>query len=275
MSEKQENIRPIVGAFIFNEKEELFLMKSPKRHDKYVCPGGGVDLGESLEDAVIREIKEETNIDIKDIEFLGVDEDVNLGNDVYTKKESHLIFFDYRAVVKKNNKIILNEEAADYKWLKPEEWIKRGNLGRPTEKSIKKYLIEKKEGFEGQYKRALADYQNLLKQSAKEREEFVKYANEQLILEIIPVYNNLKISLEHVDKTVEKNGWLEGVKFVTKQFKDILNNLGVKEIETKGKKFDPSIMEALEGKGKKVKKEVMPGYILKEKVIMPAKVILE
>jgi len=128
--------------------------------------------------------------------------------------------------------------------------------------------------LEGKYKRALADYQNLLKTTAQEKQDFAKYANEQLILEIIPVYDHLKMALEHSD---EKNHdqWLEGVKHVLNQFKNILESIGVEEIKTEGEKFDPEKMEAMEGQGEKVEKEVKPGYIYNGKVIVPARVILK
>ncbi|MFH0891492.1 MAG: nucleotide exchange factor GrpE [Candidatus Falkowbacteria bacterium] len=135
-------------------------------------------------------------------------------------------------------------------------------------------FISEAESFENRYKRALADYQNLLKQTAKEREEFIKYANEQVIYDIIPVYDNLRVSMEHVDESASKKGWAEGIKYVIKQFKDILEKMGVEEIEATGKNFDYNTMEALEGKGEKVVKTVKPGYKLHGKVIIPAKVVV-
>ena len=157
--------------------------------------------------------------------------------------------------------------------MKPAEWLKK-DLGEFTKEVIEKYLSEDRD-YEGRYKRALADYQNLLKQTAKEREEFIKYANEQVIYDIIPVYDNLRTSMEHVDEATAKNGWVEGIKYVIRQFKDILGKMGVEEIEATGKKFDYHTMEALEGKGEKVVKTVKPGYKLHGKVIIPAKVVLE
>ena len=135
-------------------------------------------------------------------------------------------------------------------------------------------LQKKYDELEHKYKRALADYQNLLKRTAQEKVEFVKYANEDLIQAIIPVYDNLKMSLAHVDETVQ-NGWLEGIKHVIRQFKDVLESMGVEEIKTIGEKFDHNTMEAIEGKGDKVVKELRPGYKLNGKVIIAAKVIVE
>ena len=143
------------------------------------------------------------------------------------------------------------------------------------EKPAKKDKHQKKaEEFEYKYKRALADYQNLLKQTAKEKSEFAKYANENLIMEIIPIYDNLKMALQHGDGE-NGNSWLDGVKYVVKQFADTLKNIGLEEIKTKGEKFDHKTMEAVEGRGEKVKKELRSGYKLNGKVIVPAKVIVE
>jgi molecular chaperone GrpE len=129
--------------------------------------------------------------------------------------------------------------------------------------------------FENKYKRALADYQNLLKRTAVEKQDFAKYANEGIIRDILPVYDNLRISLEHMDDEAKNNGLAEGIKYVVKQFWDALLSNGVSEIEVKNKKFDPMEMEAISGKGKKVKKIIKPGYKLNGKVIAAAKVELE
>ena len=147
---------------------------------------------------------------------------------------------------------------------------------RPRDNKFRKKWIEKEkcDELEHKYKRALADYQNLVKQTAKEKQEFVKYANEQLLHEILPVYDNLKLALMHAKETPNNSNIIKGVGYVIKQFKDVLENLGVEEIETVGKKFDHHIMEAVEGKGDKVAKEVKPGYKLNGKVIAPAKVIV-
>lgn len=127
-----------------------------------------------------------------------------------------------------------------------------------------------------QYRRALADYQNLAKQKDKEMSDFVKYANSSLLQDILPVYDNLKLSLIHAD---ESSNWLEGVKYVVKQFKDILATKGIKEIVTIGQPFDHDTMEALEevatdqaNLDNQVAKELKPGYLLHDRVLSSAKV---
>lgn len=134
---------------------------------------------------------------------------------------------------------------------------------------------EEKNDFEDKYKRALADFQNLQKQNIREREDYIKYANENFLHEILPVYENLKTSVAHFKESEkDQSAWLEGIKYILKQFKDALTNLGVEEIETIGKEFDHNTMEAMEGEGNIVKKEVSGGYKLKGKVLIAARVIL-
>ena len=61
---------PTVGVFIFNPAGELLLLQSHKWPGKYVVPGGHVELGEHIEEAAVREAKEETGLDIHDLEFI-------------------------------------------------------------------------------------------------------------------------------------------------------------------------------------------------------------
>ena len=151
-------------------------------------------------------------------------------------------------------------------------------------KKIKRFEFSrelKEDDYKDKYLRALADYQNLLKQTARDKEEFAKYANEQLILEILPAYDNLKISLAHVGENGEKNGWTEGIKHVIGQFAKTLQMAGVEEIKTVGEKFDHNTMEAVESeetddkkKDGVVARELAAGYKLNGKVIKAARVVV-
>lgn len=144
------------------------------------------------------------------------------------------------------------------------------------EKKIRFEFIREAEevDFENQYKRALADYQNLLKQSAKEKEDFIKFALGDFLQDLLPVYDHLKMSLAGLPENEKDSAWVKGVEYVLKQFKEILSARGVEEIKTVGEKFDHHLMEALEGAGEIVTKEVMPGYTLHGRVMRAAKVIV-
>ncbi len=168
-------------------------------------------------------------------------------------------------------------------WIRPkklfESFVEVDGEKKPRFEFVSEIIDEDRENFEDKFKRALADYQNLMKQTVKDKLEFAKYANENFIMEILPVYDNMKISLIHSNEQLDTNGWIEGVKYIIKQFKDILINFGVEEIEATGKKFDHLTMEAVnneETDDKKldniVAKEIKSGYKLHGKVIIPAKV---
>jgi molecular chaperone GrpE len=117
--------------------------------------------------------------------------------------------------------------------------------------------------------------QNLIKRQATEKDEFVKYANQEIIGEFLMVYDHLKLSLAHADEKVKGSSWAQGVELTLKQFKDLLAINGVEEIKTVGEKFDYNTMEAVEGSGERVAKEIMPGYKLNGKVIRAARVTIE
>lgn len=133
------------------------------------------------------------------------------------------------------------------------------------------------------WKRAKADYENLQKQVAKEKEAFIRFANMNLLMGLIPVYNNLKLACTHLPK----DEWVKGIEQVKKQFEEVLKYNGVEEIiPKKGDKFDPEIYEAVEHTDKtristddpdvrKVSEVVSEGYKLNGKVFVPARVIVK
>ncbi|NCQ16341.1 nucleotide exchange factor GrpE [Candidatus Falkowbacteria bacterium] len=142
------------------------------------------------------------------------------------------------------------------------------------------FIAENDNDWQKKYLRALADYQNLLKQTAREKMEFTVFANEQMLKEILPVYDHLKLAIEHHNGE-STDDWLKGVEHVVKQFKDALVKVGVEEIKVKEEKFDHNLMEAIgseETEDKsldgKVAKQVKAGYRLNGKVIEAAKVIV-
>lgn len=134
MSQKFPTIA--IGAFIFNPKGEIFLIKSPNWGNRYVIPGGHVELGETLEDALVREVKEESNLSIANLKFLAFVE--HIYNEEFSE-EKHFVFFDFTCNT--NSKIVtLNEEATDYIWVKPYEALKLP-LVSSVKELIEMYLL--------------------------------------------------------------------------------------------------------------------------------------
>ena len=126
---------PTVGAFIFNPKGEILLVQSHKWHDKWVVPGGHVELGETLEQALCREAKEETGLDVYDIEFINYQQFIY---DPAFWKKRHFIFFDFACKTEDTN-VKLNEEAQAYLWVMPEDALEM-DIDGYTETSIRIHL---------------------------------------------------------------------------------------------------------------------------------------
>lgn len=121
--------------------------------------------------------------------------------------------------------------------------------------------------LENNWKRALADYQNLQKRVAEERESIVKFANAMLVLRVLPILDNLLMMHKHDEDA--------GLKMTIKEFEKILAEEGVTEIEAHGNNFDPHTMEAIEkvdGENGKVMEVLQKGYMYKNKVLRPARV---
>lgn len=129
------------------------------------------------------------------------------------------------------------------------------------------------------WKRAKADYINLKRENEKKQVEIIQFANAALILELLPIYDNLKLALNHLpDDRKDMKEWVKGMEQIKKQFAALLKNLSIEEIKTVGEKFDPELHEAVgrekvEGtESETIIEEIKGGYKLYEKVLEPAKV---
>jgi molecular chaperone GrpE (heat shock protein) len=190
------------------------------------------------------------------------------------KGGEYKVIFEVKNSETKEIEVIYQDVSDESKiWVRPKsmflEEVEIDGQKKPRFEFIKE---SEEDNWEHQYKLALADYQNLLKKTAADKTEFAKYAISDLLEDIIPVYDHLKMSLLGLPAEEENNAWAQGVKYVLKQFKDVLEARGVEEIKTVGEKFDHNTMEALEGEGEIVTKEIMPGYRLNGRLIRAAKV---
>ena len=139
--------------------------------------------------------------------------------------------------------------------------VKHQNKG--SIRNLKRRINE----LEEQWRRALADYQNLEKRIGREREDFVRFANESLIDKLLYVLDNLKRAGENFHN--------KGLKMIMDQFWEVLHSEGVESVKCVGEKFDPQLMDAvamIKGAKNIVVEEVTPGYLYKGKCIRPAKV---
>lgn len=128
--------RVTIGAIVFNDKGDILLLKSHKWHGKYIVPCGHVEFGETLVEAVKREVKEETNLDVEEVEFLILNELIN--SKEYYKEDKHFVAVNFTCKAK-NKDIILNHEAEDFIWVKPKDALEKG-VDCITEASIEKII---------------------------------------------------------------------------------------------------------------------------------------
>jgi len=141
--EKQKYPEPTVGALILNEEGKVLLVKSFKWEGYYTVPGGHVEVGETMEEAVKREVREEVGLEVEPIEFLRIQQAI-CPKEFY--KEGHFIFLDFLCKTKNSNVKLDGKEIQEYIWVEPEKALKL-NLETFTRNLIKKFL-EKKEGIE-------------------------------------------------------------------------------------------------------------------------------
>jgi nucleoside triphosphatase len=132
---KQQYPEPTVGALIINPDGKMLLMKTHKFRGSYVVPGGHIELGERMELALKREVKEETGLDVYDIRFLCFQEFVY--DEVFWKKR-HFIYFDFCCRTD-STEVILNDEAQEYLWVEPDEAFGL-EIDGYTGVAIRKYL---------------------------------------------------------------------------------------------------------------------------------------
>ena len=108
-----------VSAAIFREGRVLIVRRArPPAHGIYTLPGGGVELGETLEEAVIREVQEETALDVEPVALAGYRQAI--ARDAEGRVERHFVILPFAARWLAGE-VSLNEELAEAHWLKPTE----------------------------------------------------------------------------------------------------------------------------------------------------------
>lgn len=139
----------------------------------------------------------------------------------------------------------------------------------------KKEIEEQKQ----QIQRLYADFDNYKKRTSKEKNDLVKTANEELILEFLPVLDNLERAYASAEKSQQVESLLTGVKMILQQLQDVLNKVGVCPVEQTGIPFDPhchQVLMQVECDGvveeNTVVEVLQKGYYLNNKMIRPAMV---
>ncbi len=130
------------------------------------------------------------------------------------------------------------------------------------------------------WRRTQADFENYKKQNEKRIEDIIKFANAELLLDFLPLFNHFKSALKHIPVEQKEEGWYQGLEQIKKLWKDAFQKFNIQEIKTVGEKFDHNLHEAVEFEENQDKDdqeiitEVQAGYKLNDKVIQPAKVVV-
>ncbi len=137
------------------------------------------------------------------------------------------------------------------------------------EGDINGQLREEIQVLDQNWKRALADYQNLVKRIDTDKREFIKFVTTQTISKFLPSLDLLEMAVNHNND--------QGLNLAVKQFKDVLREEGLQEINPQiGDQFDHTIHECLEvlpgGDNDTIAQVLLKGYKIGESVIRPAKV---
>lgn len=126
--------------------------------------------------------------------------------------------------------------------------------------------------------RVQADYENFRKRVTREKQDAIKFANEGVFKEMIPILDNLQRALQAAG--AEQSNLLEGVRLVAKQFEDTLAKLDVQSFTSQGEPFDPARHEAVGTRADEnvpsqhVCEEYQRGYVLHDRLLRPALVIV-
>ncbi len=135
-SQTQVYPEPTVGALIVNKQGKILLTKSHKWFDKYTLPGGHIEVGETMKEAVAREVKEEVGLDVEVAEMLLMQEAIFA---VEFWKKKHFIFFDFLCKSKDQQVKLDGRELQEYVWEYPGAAF-RLNLDSFTKKTLERYL---------------------------------------------------------------------------------------------------------------------------------------
>jgi molecular chaperone GrpE len=128
--------------------------------------------------------------------------------------------------------------------------------------------------------RTAADFDNFRKRSRKDVDDAGKRARDDVLRELLPVFDNLERAMSAADTATDAQSLADGIRMVQRQFLDTLGKLQIERVETTGKAFDPSLMEAVQSLATSdfepgtVAAELQAGYRQGERLLRPALVVV-
>jgi molecular chaperone GrpE len=146
--------------------------------------------------------------------------------------------------------------------------------------ALKQVLAEEKsraEEYLANWQRAQADFINFKKRSEQEKGEATKFANAMLILNLLPVLDDLERALDSLPANLAGLTWIDGIRLIYRKLQAVLEAQGLSPIKAEGEKFDPNLHEAVmhgEGEEEMITQELQRGYKLHDRVIRPTMVVV-
>ncbi len=158
------------------------------------------------------------------------------------------------------------------------------NKKETTETNVlKEQLVQKDvviEDYTNQLKRLQAEFENFVKRVDKERKELIVFSNENLIKKLLIVVDDFERAVEQLKKANVDETVMKGIELVAQGFNNILATEGLKQIDAKGKLFDPFVHEVVtcivndNCPENTVIEEIQKGYLLGNRPLRCAKVII-
>lgn len=134
--------------------------------------------------------------------------------------------------------------------------------------------------------RVAADFENYKKRAARERQEAIMFANQELVMKLLPIIDNFELAVAHAGNTGDAAGaelvksFADGMRMILQQFRSVLAAFGVEEIDATGSMFDPNIHDAVAQEASAevpeghVLRQIRKGYKLHGRVLRPAAVVV-
>ena len=187
-----------------------------------------------------------------------------------------------KSVREKNSEKTIKVEFSNTEKKKPEDLKKEEDAVKKEKKASGK---KEKKDWEKEYKelydkyvRLHAEFENFKRRMTKDKQEAIKFANQELIRQILPFVDNLERSLQHADESKNIDALKEGIEMTIKDFLKTLEKSGLEAIPAEGEPFDPNVHEAIMQEERNdmepntVVQELQRGYKLHGRVIRPATV---
>lgn len=141
-------------------------------------------------------------------------------------------------------------------------------------------LQQELESIQDRYLRLGAEFENFKKRSERDRLSSIRFANENLLIDLLPVIDHLEHAISAAKENPAADDVVIGIKMVLKQFSDILSKSGLRQFDSLGTPFNPNLHEALSEMDSEehdsgiIVQEYQKGYMLNERLVRPARVVV-